>query len=339
MVGGRPAGTGDSSGASRSDGRHRTDQRPGRWTGLAPDVQRPLRAGRCQRRPRRAAHRRAGRPAAQSGPSPGGRPSRLLGAGYLDGIGPRRRTRLAVPVAANGDRLRSSDALDVHRVSIEEGDVVIRYGVRCAMPERALFDAMRWTETFRVRRDRRRHGGRRRADPRRRAGLRSRPAARHTTGSSHSRRSVVPTKAPARRRGPAAAHLAAPLRAGHSPLTNRTVLQPGWPPLGRPDLISERLGMGAEFDGAEHRDRARHRQRRTTARRLPASRSGDRDVRGRGPRRRGLVVDRLQATRRRARSPSNVAGGSPHPDRPSTSVSTCATTSATCDPRGRRSTP
>ena len=68
---------------------------------------------------------------------------RLLGGGYFDGLARDGSSRLPVPVAANGDRLRSGPGVDVRRVAVEEADVVIRYGVRCATPERALFDAVR----------------------------------------------------------------------------------------------------------------------------------------------------------------------------------------------------
>jgi len=44
------------------------------------------------------------------------------------------------------------------------------------------------------------------------------------------------------------------------PMTNRTVLSLDGRRLGTPDLVDERLGMGAEHDGAEHRHRDRHRR-------------------------------------------------------------------------------
>jgi len=73
---------------------------------------------------------------------------RLLGGGYFDGLAPDGRTPLPVPIAANGDRLTSGPHADVRRVAIDQADVVIRYGVRCAGPERALFDAVRWADTI-----------------------------------------------------------------------------------------------------------------------------------------------------------------------------------------------
>ena len=73
---------------------------------------------------------------------------RLLGGGYFDGLARDGRTRLAVPIAANGDRLRAGAQADVRRVTVDEADVLIRYGVRCAIPEPALFDAVRWARTL-----------------------------------------------------------------------------------------------------------------------------------------------------------------------------------------------
>jgi hypothetical protein len=73
---------------------------------------------------------------------------RLLGGGYFDGLAPDGRTPMRVPIAANGDRLTSGRQAHVRRVAIEEAEVVIRYGVRCAGPEWALFDAVRWADTL-----------------------------------------------------------------------------------------------------------------------------------------------------------------------------------------------
>src|SRR5215203_931560 len=49
---------------------------------------------------------------------------RLLGGGYFDGLARDGRTRLPVPVAANGDRLRPGPLLEVRRVVVEESDIV-----------------------------------------------------------------------------------------------------------------------------------------------------------------------------------------------------------------------
>ena len=57
--------------------------------------------------------------------------------------GPRRQDALAVPVAANGARLRSRDGIDVVADRIPPDEVVVVHGMRCARVERALFDEMR----------------------------------------------------------------------------------------------------------------------------------------------------------------------------------------------------
>jgi hypothetical protein len=185
---------------------------------------------------------------------------RLQRAGYLDGLARDGRTPLPVQVAANGDRLRSSELLEVHRVAIAEEDVVIRYGVRCAIPERAVFDAMRWSEDL--------------VD---RVIAMDMAAAAELTSvlrtrayvmglrDVHDRMLVVGTLGwcDEDAASPAEVRLRLIWRRlfdGAPPLANRVVLSAGGRRLGTPDLVSERLGMGAEFDGEEHRKRARHRR-------------------------------------------------------------------------------
>ncbi len=184
---------------------------------------------------------------------------RLQCAGYLDGLARDGVTRLPVPVAANGDRLRSRDGIDVRRVVVDEDDVVIRYGVRCATPERALFDAMRWAETLEDRVVI--------ADMTFAAELTSlRRARAYVRRLRHVHDRMLALEALSWCDEGAESPQEVRLRliwrrrfSWTSPLTNRTVLSLDGRRLGRPDLVSERLGMGAEFDGADHRSRARHR--------------------------------------------------------------------------------
>ena len=68
---------------------------------------------------------------------------RLQGGGFFDGLARDGRTRLDVPVAANGARLRSRAGIKVVRLQVPADEVVIVHGVRCATIERALFDEMR----------------------------------------------------------------------------------------------------------------------------------------------------------------------------------------------------
>jgi hypothetical protein len=84
------------------------------------------------------------------------------------------------------------------------------------------------------------------------------------------------------------------------PQVNRTVVDEAGRALGTPDLVDEELEMGAEFDGAEHRERARH---RTDVRRLDDFQRAGLEIAtfvGADLDDEMLVVDRLQATKVRA---------------------------------------
>lgn len=64
---------------------------------------------------------------------------RIHGGNFFDGLGRDGRTRRPVPIAANGGRLTG---VGVVRDRIPEDEVVVVHGIRCARPERALFDEM-----------------------------------------------------------------------------------------------------------------------------------------------------------------------------------------------------
>ena len=84
------------------------------------------------------------------------------------------------------------------------------------------------------------------------------------------------------------------------PLTNRTVPAVDGRRLGTPDLVDERLGIGAEFDGAEHRRRGRH---RVDVRRLDDFQRAGLEIAtfvGEDIEDEDLVADRLRATAARA---------------------------------------
>jgi len=68
---------------------------------------------------------------------------RLQGAGFFDGLARDGRTKLDVPLAANGARLRSHPGTVVTRLEVPPDEVVVVHGVRCARIDRALFDEMR----------------------------------------------------------------------------------------------------------------------------------------------------------------------------------------------------
>ncbi|HEY0952347.1 hypothetical protein [Nocardioides sp.] len=68
---------------------------------------------------------------------------RLHGGGFFDGLARDGRTRLPVPIAGNGDRLRGRAGLEVVEDRIPPDEVTYVHGIRCATVERALFDEMR----------------------------------------------------------------------------------------------------------------------------------------------------------------------------------------------------
>ena len=67
----------------------------------------------------------------------------LHGGGFFDGLARDGTTRLPVPIAGNGDRLRSRDGIAVVEDRIPPDEIVVLHGIRCARVERALFDEMR----------------------------------------------------------------------------------------------------------------------------------------------------------------------------------------------------
>jgi hypothetical protein len=68
---------------------------------------------------------------------------RLHGGGFFDGLDRDGRTRLAVPVAACGSRIRGTAGIDVVDDRIPPDDITVVHGILCAKVERALFDEMR----------------------------------------------------------------------------------------------------------------------------------------------------------------------------------------------------
>jgi hypothetical protein len=239
---------------------------------------------------------------------------RLLGGGYFDGLAHDGRTRLSVQIAANGDRVTSGAGVEVHRVAIDESEVVIRYGVRCATPERAVFDAARWSPAL----------------AERVVAIDMAAAAELTScrrvcafvmahRDVHGRTLVIEALrwADEGALSPQEVRLRLIWRRKFSwspPLTNHTVLALDGRRLGTPDLVDERLGMGAEFDGADHRHRRRH---RVDVRRLDDFQRAGLEIAtfvGEDIHDEDLVVDRLRATAARAgRLPQNWRLAAPGP--------------------------
>jgi hypothetical protein len=68
---------------------------------------------------------------------------RLQGGGYFDGLARDGKTRLCVPVASNGGRVRSRSGIEVVRHTVPHDEIVVVHGIRCAVVERAVFDEVR----------------------------------------------------------------------------------------------------------------------------------------------------------------------------------------------------
>lgn len=64
---------------------------------------------------------------------------RLSGGSFFDGLARDGRSRLPVPIAANGERLTGAGVV---RDRIPDDEVVVILGVRCTTVERALYDEM-----------------------------------------------------------------------------------------------------------------------------------------------------------------------------------------------------
>ncbi len=75
----------------------------------------------------------------------------MLGGGWFDGLAGDGRTRLPVPLAANGERLRSRPGVLVVRDTVPDDETVLAHGIRCASPERAVFDELRRLGVHRIR--------------------------------------------------------------------------------------------------------------------------------------------------------------------------------------------
>jgi hypothetical protein len=185
---------------------------------------------------------------------------RLWGGGYFDGLDRDGTTPLPVQVGAGTDRLRSSEGLSVLRSGVDERDVGIRYGVRCLRPEAALFDEMRRTGNLR--------DAVVAADMAAAAKLLTISGMRaYASGRSGERGRWLVLDALAYAVEDSWSPMETRLRliwvldAGWDrPLCNRGVLDASGRLIGHPDLMDPRRGIIGEFNGADHRGRARYRR-------------------------------------------------------------------------------
>jgi hypothetical protein len=227
---------------------------------------------------------------------------RLLRGGYFDGLGRDGRTVLPVQVAANGDRLRSSEGLVVLRSDIDEADVVVVHGVRCLRPHAALFDEMRRTRDLRdavVAADMAAAAGLLRIAFMRQYAA-TRTGARGLCLVLHALALAVDDSwSPMETR----LRLIWVLDAGWDrPLCNPLVLDAGGRRIGHPDLMDWRSGVIGEYNGADHRGVLR--RRRDVGREDRFRRVGLEAfiVEGRDIDDIQLVLDRMGAARERAGS-------------------------------------
>jgi hypothetical protein len=183
---------------------------------------------------------------------------RLAGGGFFDGRAPDGRTlravRLVVPRPRN---LRQADLVSVGRERLEPDEVVILHGVPCTVPLRAAFDEARLSPNLReaiVAVDMALAAGLFRLDDyvAYSFGRRSWPNARRArlAGRYADARSLSP--------GETRMRLIWVFDAGLSPpRCNWPIADLDGRRLGKPDLFGDEQGVVGEFNGAEHRTRAR----------------------------------------------------------------------------------
>jgi len=68
---------------------------------------------------------------------------RLQGAGFFDGLDRDGKTRLPVPIAANGGRVRSREGVLIVGNLVPADETTVAHGMRCATIERSLLDEVR----------------------------------------------------------------------------------------------------------------------------------------------------------------------------------------------------
>lgn len=186
---------------------------------------------------------------------------RLHRAAYFDGLDRDGRTRLPVPLVENGERLTSSTGRRILRWRLAEEDVEVFRGVlRCAAAPRALLDAIRLES-----RDREAVVA---LDMSLAAGVATLAALtaqldrqRGRPGVARARRLLGACEPRSRSPQESRLRMVWVHDAGWgAPLCNVDVFDAAGAFIGRPDLLDVERGVVGEYDGAEHRSRARHRR-------------------------------------------------------------------------------
>lgn len=228
---------------------------------------------------------------------------RLHGSGFCDGLAADGTTELAVPLVEGAGRVRPHPDVRISREELPDDEVVMRQGIRCTVPDRALYDEVR-SGTLRpavVHAELAVASGIVELD-RWAAHVASRP---WHVGVRQARVVVALVVGRARSPGEVELRLIWELDAGWSrPLCNVLVVDERGTVIGMPDLLDPEAGLVAEYDGAHHRTRDQH--ARDLGREHDFRAVGLEYAAFTGPdvRRPERVVERLTAARARAgRSP------------------------------------
>jgi hypothetical protein len=183
---------------------------------------------------------------------------RLHGAGFFDGLARDGHTRLPVPVAADGRRIRSGHGSEVVEDRIPPDDTTVIHGIRCAKVERALYDEMQ--RIGEVREMAVAAGATYAAKLTSIKRMRLYATTRRWYRDVRSVKGAVEIscegcRSPQEDRF----RITWEYTAGWGrPLVNRTVLDLNGRFLGTPDLFDPERGVVGEYAGADHRDAERH---------------------------------------------------------------------------------
>jgi hypothetical protein len=227
---------------------------------------------------------------------------RLHRVGLIDGLAPDGVIRLPVPLVIGRDsRIRGDGQVVLLRQPLEPTDVTTRYGIPCTRMERAAFDAMRLAD-----------------DEREAAVVPSMVAAAKRSslvrmqvyvdahpglhGVGQARRALELATEHFRSPNEVRVYLVWLLDAGlPAPWPNANVYDRQGKLLGVADLLDPEAGLAVEYDGEDHRGKARH--TRDVRKEDAFRRAGIEVVRVTGTDLldRPLVVDRMLAGRARAR--------------------------------------
>ncbi len=183
---------------------------------------------------------------------------RLLRGGFFDGLARDGKTRLPVPIAANGGRIDPRAGVALTRDRVPEDEIIVVQEIRCAAAERALLDEIRRVQPF--------------GDQVVAADMAFAGALTSIKRMSRYRWTrywyrdirrldrVLPWSSEHARSRPEVDFRLIWVRDARweDPLVNRTVLDLDGAFVGIPDLLDVRRGVAGEFAGGGHRDVDQH---------------------------------------------------------------------------------